>query len=106
MTIPHIMELSTAPRLQPPIFVRHALDSPWVESRMDVLVAAVPVMVGYFQPVICEDSSPAAKSGLYPSRKSLGRTGEPFPKARARCVVMLRPWARRGRVPETCACSG
>ena len=100
------MELNTAPRWQPPIFVRHALDSPWVESRMDVLVVAVPIMVGHFQPVICEDPSPAAKSGLYPSRKGLERIGEPFPKARARCIVMLTPWARRGCVPEACACSG
>ncbi len=36
------------------MFVRHALDSPWVESRMDVLVVSVSVMDGRFLPIVCE----------------------------------------------------
>ena len=36
------------------MFVRHALDFPWVESRMDVLVVTVSVVDGRFLPTVCE----------------------------------------------------
>ena len=36
------------------MFVRHALRSPWVESRMDVLAVAISVVEGRFLPIVCE----------------------------------------------------
>ncbi len=53
MTIPHALELDTAPEGQFPNFVRYALASPWVESRMDVLVAAVSIVVKHFLLIAC-----------------------------------------------------
>ncbi len=53
MAIPHTLELDTAPGWQSPTFVRHALDSPWVESRVDVLVVAVSIVVKHFLPIVC-----------------------------------------------------
>ncbi len=86
---------------QVPAFVRHALDSPWVESRVDVLVVVVSIVVGQFRLVICEVPAPAAKSGLYPPCKSLGRAGGPSLRVRALSAVMLRPWAKCGHAPKT-----
>ncbi len=59
MVIPLTLELNTAPGCQPSIFVRHAPDSPWVESRMDVLVAAVSVVAKQFLPIVSEAPTPA-----------------------------------------------
>ncbi len=42
------------PTCQVLAFVRHALDSPWVESRVDVLAVTVSIVVRHFRPVICE----------------------------------------------------
>ncbi len=81
-TIPLTLKMDGVPTCQVLTFVRHALDSPWVESRVDVLTIAVPIVVGHFRPTICEHPPPAVKSGLYPPRKSLERTGEPFPEVR------------------------
>ena len=53
-TIPHILKLEGAPGCQPPVFVRHALDSPWVESRVDVLVVTASVLVEHLLPIVCE----------------------------------------------------
>ena len=53
MTIPHTLELDTATEWQSPVFVRYALDSPWVGSRMDMLVVAVPIEVKHFLQVVC-----------------------------------------------------
>ncbi len=52
MTIPHTLELNAALAWQSLIFVHHALDSPWVESRMDVLVVAVSIVVKTFLPIV------------------------------------------------------
>ncbi len=54
MAIPLTLKLDAVPEGQLTMFVRHALDSPWVESRMDVLAAAVSVVDGHFLPIVCE----------------------------------------------------
>ncbi len=67
--MPRTLELDIAPGRRTPIFVRHALDSPWVESRMDVLVDAVPIVVGHFLPIACEVPPLAAQKWPIPSTK-------------------------------------
>ena len=54
LTIPLTLDIDSVPGCQPPIFVRHALNALWVELRVDVLVVAVSIVVGYFQPIACE----------------------------------------------------
>ncbi len=54
LTIPRILKLDGAPGCQPPVVVRHALDSPRVESRVDVLAVAASVVVENFLPVVCD----------------------------------------------------
>ncbi len=54
LTIPLTLKLGGASGCQPPIFVRHALDCPRVESRVDVLVVAASIVVGHFRPIVCE----------------------------------------------------
>ena len=51
------------------MFVRHALDPPWVESSMDVLVVAVPIMVRHFLPIACEAPPLAAQKWPIPPTK-------------------------------------
>ena len=69
---PLTLKFDLAPGCQPPIFVRHALDSPWVESRVDGLAVAVSSLVGHFQLSITDPQLPG--SGLYPSHNCLEQT--------------------------------
>ncbi len=66
LTIPLTLKTDDRPTSKVLAFVRHALDSPWVESRVDVLTTAVSIEAGYFRPVICEDPPQLPKVAYTP----------------------------------------
>ncbi len=89
LTIPRISKTNSASRHYSPTFVRHAVDSPRVESRLDVLGVAASAVVEHFQPVNQEPPISAPETGLYPSPKDLERATASFSRLRARCTVVL-----------------
>ena len=48
------------------MFVRHALDSPWAESRVDVLAVAVSIVVKHFLLIVCRVSASATQDWPIP----------------------------------------
>ena len=58
--------LDSASGCQPSTFVRPALDSPRVDSRVDVLVVAVFVVVGHFRSIFLR--------GIYPDYPKMAYT--------------------------------
>ena len=82
--------------------MRHALDSPWVESRMDVLVVVVSIMVRHILPIICE----VGKSGLFPPQRDLKCSTELSPGLCARCIVKLTSRAKYGYALKVAVCGG
>ncbi len=76
LAIPITLKLDGVPGCQPPTFVCDALDSPWVEPRVEVLDVAVLIVVGHFQMIVCKVPTLTIRT-------------ESLPGLRARCAVEL-----------------